>query len=98
MVIVLASVLLKAENLDRALASSLVHCARSRAEPGCVSHAVHRDAANPNRLVFVEEWSDPAAVAAHFAVPASQAFVQEVTALAETPPVLRMFEATPLSL
>lgn len=97
MVIVVGSVVVKSDALDRALALSLEHVARSRTEPGCISHAVNRDAENPHRLVFLEEWSDAAAIGAHFAVPASRAFVRELSALADEPPVLRMFEATPLA-
>jgi quinol monooxygenase YgiN len=58
---------------------------RSRVEPGCLSHAVYRDAENPLRLVFVEEWEDRTALAAHFAVPASRAFAARVQSLAAEP-------------
>jgi quinol monooxygenase YgiN len=36
---------------------------------------VHRDAEDPNRLFFFEEWADQASVDTHFAVPASREFV-----------------------
>jgi quinol monooxygenase YgiN len=35
-------------------------------EPGCISHAVHVDCENPLRLVFIEQWTDRAALLAHF--------------------------------
>jgi quinol monooxygenase YgiN len=48
---------------------------------------------NPLRLVFVEEWADQAALAAHFAVPASRAFARALGALAVEPPRIQVFEA-----
>ena len=50
MVIVLASVMLKPGQIDDALALSQQHVARSRAEPGCLSHAVHRDSEDAQRV------------------------------------------------
>ena len=93
MVIVTGSVVAKEDRLAEALALSLEHVRRSRAEPGCISHAVHQDAENPSRLVFAEEWSDHAALAAHFAVPASRAFAKAITDLAVEAPKLDVFEA-----
>jgi quinol monooxygenase YgiN len=91
MIIVTGSVVLKDENLEQALALSLEHVRRSRAEAGCLAHAVHRDVENPLRLVLVEEWADQAALAAHFAVPASRAFARALGALAVEPPQLQVF-------
>ena len=66
---------------------------RSRLEPGCIAHAVSRDAEDPLRLVFVEKWTDQAAVNAHFAVPASRAFGKALYKLAAQPPQMEVFEA-----
>ncbi len=71
MIIITGRVTGTPETIDELLAASLEHVRRSRGEPGCVSHAVHRDAENPLRLVFFERWESPQAVRAHFAVPAS---------------------------
>ena len=43
--------------------------------------------------MFVEEWADMAAVKAHFAVPASGEFVQQLWAWAVGRPVIKIFEA-----
>ena len=75
-VVVTGSIQARPERIDELLALSLEHVRRSRTEPGCLSHAVHRDVEDPLRLVFVEEWADRAALLAHFAVPASRAFVK----------------------
>jgi quinol monooxygenase YgiN len=71
---------------------------RSRTEAGCVSHAVYRDVENPLRLVFYEEWAGRAALLAHFAVPASRAFVKAAAALAAAPPAMQIHEAQPVRL
>jgi quinol monooxygenase YgiN len=98
MIIVTGSVLARADSADQLLALSLEHVRRSRDEPGCRAHAVHRDAENPLRLVFLEEWEDRTAVAAHFAVPASRAFAKAAAALAAEPPTLNVYDATPVRL
>ena len=97
MILVTGSVLATTETFDEILAASLAHVQRSRTEPGCLAHYVHQDAENSLRLVFVEEWADRTALLAHFAVPESRAFAQAVRKLAAEPPVLKIFEATPVS-
>ena len=74
------------------------HSRRSRGEPGCLSHAVHVDCEDPHRLVFVERWADAASVEAHFAVPASVAFVQTAARLAAEPPTLQIYDAAERSM
>lgn len=98
MIIVTGSILAEAERLDELLALSLEHVRRSRTESGCLAHGVHRDAENPVRLVFVEEWADRASLLAHFALPASRAFVRAVRALAAEPPTIHIYDASPLRL
>jgi quinol monooxygenase YgiN len=94
MIIVWGSIESAPGNLAELLQLSLQHVHRSRTEPGCVSHAVHIDAENDQRLVFVEEWQDMAALQAHFAVPDSADFVRRASALATSPPVIKIFEST----
>lgn len=71
------------------------HVERSRAEPGCVSHAMSIDSENPLRLVFIEEWADLAALQAHFAVPGSRAFAAAAASLGHSTE-LRIFDAQQL--
>ena len=97
MIIVTGSLVVKDGWLTEALALSIKHVRRSREENGCISHAVHQDAENPARLVFVEEWSDRAVLTAHFAVPASRAFAKAISELAVEAPKLSVFEAKRLS-
>ena len=83
------------ESMDEIERLSLEHVARSREEPGCVSHGVNRDLEQPLRLVFLEEWADRAALAAHFAVPASQEFSKALARLAAGSTTLRIYEGEP---
>jgi quinol monooxygenase YgiN len=40
-------------------------CADARQEPGCEQFEVFQSAADPDRLVLLELWKDPAALAVH---------------------------------
>lgn len=95
MVIVTASVVVRPEVLEEAVAVSLEHVRRSRAEPGCLVHSVHHDVEDPNRLVFLEQWADRDALDAHFAVPASLDFVNRLAELAAEPPTMGIHQTTP---
>jgi quinol monooxygenase YgiN len=44
--------------------------------------------------VFIEQWADRAALAAHFAVPASRDFVRSLQSLAAAATTIEIFEAT----
>lgn len=92
-VIVTGSVVARPETFDEILAASLEHVRRSRAEPGCLSHAVHQDVEDEYRLVFFERWADRASLDDHFRVRASADFVRMVTRLAAQPPTMTIYEA-----
>jgi quinol monooxygenase YgiN len=94
MILVTGSVTAREESLDEVRQLSLEHVQRSRDEPGCISHAVHIDCENPLRLVFVEQWTDKAALLAHFAVAASRDFVRALQPLAATATTLEIYEAS----
>ena len=98
MILVLGSLLAKEAHFNEALALSQEHVARSRLEPGCISHAVHRDVENPMRLVFIEQWRDHEALWAHFKVPASRAFARAVSELSSAPPSISVFQASQVQL
>ena len=98
MLIVTGSIQARPDSIDQVLTLSLTHVQRSREEPGCLMHSVHRDAEDPLRLVFLEHWADGDALRAHFAVPESGEFVRAATALAAQPPEISIYEAHPLSL
>jgi quinol monooxygenase YgiN len=93
LVIVHGSVDVKPEHWEELMRLCLEHVERSRQEPGCISHAVHVDAEDPNRLVFFEEWESMEALEAHFRVPTSITFVEQAEELAAGKPEIRIFES-----
>ncbi|WP_332817769.1 putative quinol monooxygenase [Sphingopyxis sp.] len=93
MILITGHVIMTPENAAHMIALGAEHSARSRGEAGCLGHRCHVDVEQPDRLVFVEEWESIDAVRAHFAVPASGAFVAEMRALSPQPPVIRIYAA-----
>ena len=98
MLIVTGSITARPETIDEVLVLSLEHVHRSRLEPGCLLHSVHRDVEHPLRLVFVEHWADADALRTHFRVPASNEFVTRASALAAEPAEIAIYESTPATL
>ena len=94
MILVLGAVVVASGKLEEALTLAREHVLRSRGEPGCVEHGVSIDADNPHRLVFVERWESPAALQAHFALPASRGFAREMASLAAEPVTMNLYDAT----
>ncbi len=94
MIIVTGTALARADSFEEALSLASEHVLRSRTEPGCLSHAVHRDTEEPLRLHFLERWADMAALKAHFAVPASRAFAAALAQATAEPPSMAVYDAT----
>jgi quinol monooxygenase YgiN len=93
MLIVTGSVEARPDTIDRILELGLAHVQRSRLEPGCILHSIHRDVENELRVVFIEQWEDTKALEDHFHVPASREFVRQASALAFRPPEMSIFHA-----
>ena len=94
MIIVTGSVRARPDALDELLIVCLEHVRRSRTERGCLLHSVHQNVEDPSVLVFLEHWEDGDALAAHFAQPASLAFVKELGELAAERPTMTIYEAS----
>ena len=92
MIIVTGSVRSRPDAIDEVLALSLEHVHRSRTEPGCLLHSVHRDIEDPLHVVFVEHWADADALRAHFGVPESREFAKQLNELASEPPQMEISE------
>jgi len=82
MLVVTGTVTAKPDTFEALLEAALAHVARSRLEPGCLTHSVHIDAEDPLRLFFYEEWADRAALDTHFEQPGSGALMAAVRELA----------------
>ena len=98
MIIITATFAVPLARREEIIALCSEHSARSRAEPGCISHHIHADCEDPARLFFHEEWQDEAAVAVHFAVPESGDFVRRLTALVGERPEINIYRADAVSM
>lgn len=98
MIIVTGNILARPETFDDLLRISTEHVIRSRAELGCISHAVFHDTEEPLRLQFVERWTDMAALKVHFGVPATRTFAADAARLAAGSPTLQAYDANELPL
>jgi quinol monooxygenase YgiN len=90
-IIVTGSVKARADAVDEVERISLEHVHRSRLEPGCLLHSVHRDVEDHHRFVFIEHWADRDALTAHFHVPESGAFATRLRELGAEPPTMEIF-------
>ncbi len=61
-------------------------------EAGCLTYAVHRDAADPSAFALVEHWTSQVALDAHFQQPYVVAVGAQAGELLAEPPVVRFFE------
>ena len=95
MIIVTGSATARPDSFEALRQASLDHVHRSRAEPGCISHAVHVDCEDPLRLVFFECWQDMARLKEHFGQPGSAEFMAAVRSLAASSEPIAMYEAGP---
>lgn len=93
MIIVTGHAVARQDTEDAVERLAVEHVLRSRAEPGCVSHEVSRDVLQPLRFVFVERWSDMAALQAHFRLEASRKFAHAVAELCDASPQMAIYQA-----
>ncbi|MBT5277883.1 MAG: antibiotic biosynthesis monooxygenase [Ilumatobacter sp.] len=92
MIIVTGSVTASAETDAEMAELCLTHVRRSRTEPGCLLHAVHRDVENHHRFVFLEHWISRTTLEQHFEVPESIAFVKAIRVIAIDATKMQIFE------
>jgi quinol monooxygenase YgiN len=91
MVIVTGIAEVPPDRLEDAVALSLEHVRRSRAEPGCLSHGVFQDVEDSCRLFFFECWAHPEALEAHFLVPEAREFAGALTSLSRSTPEIAIY-------
>ena len=98
MILVTGAVTARPDSFEALLEASLAHVRRSRTEAGCLAHAVHVDAEDPLRLVFVERWADADALLTHFRQPGSAEFMGQVRELAASTEPLETHRMEPVKL
>jgi quinol monooxygenase YgiN len=81
MLVVTGTITARPDTFEALREAAIAHTVRSRAEPGCLRHSVHVDCEDPLTLFFYEEWSDRAALDAHFTESGSHDFMRAVREL-----------------
>lgn len=83
---------------DEVIAAFTACIEQTHQEEGCLTYALHRDSADPDKLVHIERWRSQADLDAHMAQP----YVADLFAAAGTPGLLAappsMSFATPLAI
>ncbi len=94
MTVLTAYASLKPDQIDTALAACRTVRALSVTEPGCDRYDFYQSPDDATRLVFVEEWTTKADLDLHFLQPAFLEFIAALTPLLQSPPEMRIFEAS----
>ncbi len=94
MLIVTGDIVAAPGKFDALFAETRAHSARSRLEPGCLSHDCFQDPENTHRIVFVERWSDEIALRAHFKTPGIAQLVRAFETHAEERGTMQVYQAT----
>ena len=94
LVLVTGDIVAKAGAFGALFAAARAHSARSRAEPGCLSHDCFQDPDNPDRIVFVERWRDAAVLAAHFRTPGIAQLLAAFADHADERGTMQVYQAT----
>lgn len=85
MIVVTARVQVPGERHDRFLEVASRMCATSRTEQGCIGYRVYSDLEQPGHYVFVEEWTDDAALQRHFGEAHTRSFLSDLGSVLEGP-------------
>ena len=93
MILIVGSLVARADTVAEVMALTREHVERSRSEPGCLRYAAHLDIENPRKFVFVEAWADQASLTQHFRLPLSRQFAKTLVALASESPDVEIYEA-----
>lgn len=94
MLIVTGDIVAAPGRFDALFAETRAHSIRSRGEPGCLSHDCFRDPDNPDRIVFLERWTDEAALQAHFRTPGIAQLLKAFADHAEERGTMQVYAAT----
>ncbi len=96
MILLTAYAQVKPGQAEEALEACEVVRQASVQEPGCDRYDYYVSPRDENQIVFVEEWSNMAALQSHFQQPAFQNFMGAIGDLLEGQAEIRIFEAEPV--
>jgi quinol monooxygenase YgiN len=65
--------------------------APTRQEAGCLSYQLFSNDSQPSEFLFIEEWTDENAIAAHFGTPHIQQALAEITPLLALAPDIQQY-------
>jgi quinol monooxygenase YgiN len=94
MLVVTGDIVATPGHFDELFAAARAHSARSRGEPGCLSHDCFQDPDNPDRIVFLERWADEAALQAHFRTPGIAQLLKAFADHADERGTMQVYQAT----
>ena len=69
MIHLIATITIRPGSLEAVIAAAKPCLEGTRAEAGCISYELFQSVEDPEKLVFVERWTDRAALTAHFHAP-----------------------------
>ena len=81
MILVTGRVQVPDEHRERFIEVATEMCSRSREEDGCGGYRVYADLEQPERYIFIEEWSDDDALQRHFVQAHTGAFMSDLRVL-----------------
>ena len=94
-VVVVATIKAKQGSEQELLAGMRDLAASTHAEAGCLTYALHQDAADPSVVVLVERWTSQVALDSHFQQPYVLAVGERASDLVAEPPVIRFCAPLP---
>ena len=90
MIVVAGSVRIRPETRQEAIQLAVWMARETQTEPGCITYRFSSDLEHPDTIHIFEEWTDQAALEAHFRTPHMAQFNAKLGAfLAERPTVTR---------
>lgn len=78
----------KPEKLGDLIAAVKSNIPNVKTEPGCIAYSAHEDRNDPNTIVMLEVWENPAALEAHAVAAPFSKFSSMFNDLLAEPPVL----------
>ncbi len=92
MLVIAASLPIKAERLQQVIDAAITMSRATREEAGCIEYGFYQDLEDPNRLHVFEKWESGEALSAHFAMPHMATFQAVIGDAIDGPVAARRYE------